>query len=123
MFNEVGLSSNFEKTERLNIRKENYNTEEIEIENEYVKEAEFVKYLGSVFTKEWYKNREEITQRILKYSRSVCALYPILKDKNILIEAKKAILESVRKLKINIERLEQNSIHWKENIKSNSRPN
>ncbi len=60
-----------------------------------MKEAECVRCLGSVFAKDGYKNKEEITERISKYSRGVCALCPILKDKHIPTEAKETIFESV----------------------------
>ncbi len=58
------MSINIQKTEILTVTKENKDIVEIEIENEYVKEAECVKYLGSVFARDGYKNKEEITERI-----------------------------------------------------------
>ncbi len=69
--------------------------EDIEIEGEVVREAKWVKYLGCMFAKDRDKNKMEITERIVKYSRCVCALYPVLKDTYIPIEAKREIFNSV----------------------------
>ncbi len=69
--------------------------EDIEIEGEVVREAKWVKYLGCMFAMGGDKNKREITERIVKYSRCVCVLYPVLKDTYIPIVAKRKIFDSV----------------------------
>ncbi len=81
-----------QKIEILTIRKGvDEEMEDIEIEGEVVREAKWVKYLGYMFAKGGDKNKSKITERIVKYSSCVCALYPVLKDTCIPIEAKRDI--------------------------------
>ena len=94
-FEEAGVTINVAKTEILTVKKQNDEVNEIVLGGEQVKEAEVVKYLGCIFTKEGDKNKREITERISKYSRCVCSLYPVLKDRYIPLEAKRTIFQSI----------------------------
>ena len=76
------------------MKKQNDEVNEIVLVGEQVKEA-VVKHLGCIFTKEGDKNNRDITERINKYNRCVCSLYPVLKDRYIPLEAKRTIFQSI----------------------------
>ncbi len=67
---------------------------DIIIEGREVKNTECFKYLGSIFSKEG-GNKRDISERIRKFSMTVGALYPIIKDQHVTLEAKKVIFNTV----------------------------
>ncbi len=56
--------------------------------------AKNFKYLGCMLTKQG-ESRMEVTERINKFSRNVGALYTLLKEREIPLETKKIIFETV----------------------------
>ena len=59
-----------------------------------VKNTNIFKYLGSVVTKEG-GNKRDISERINKFSASVRTLWPIIKEKQVPLEVKKIIFNTV----------------------------
>src|ERR1700755_2792355 len=92
---EAGLSMNTENTEIMEVGREVGGEElRVLIDGYEIKKVERYKYLGGIFGGDG-GNREEITNRIAQYGGVVRAVYPILKDKQMRVEVKKVIFESV----------------------------
>ena len=91
---EGGMKMNMNKTEILKIARTDTGNINIVIDGTPIKNVKKAIYLGSNFSQEG-DNKKEVTERITKYSNSIAALYPLLKDKFIGIDVKKVIFESV----------------------------
>lgn len=65
-FEEAGLHINAQKTILLTVTKVNENIDEIQLENEHIREVTSVKWLKSIFTSDGDKNMREITERLTK---------------------------------------------------------
>ena len=59
-----------------------------------IKKVERFKYFGGIFGGD-EGNRQEITNRIAQYGGAERAVFPILKDRQMRVEVKKVIFESV----------------------------
>ena len=86
---------NTEETEIMEVGREVGGEElRVLIDGYEIKKVERYKYLGGIFGGDG-GNRQEITNRIAQYGGVVRAVYPILKDKQMRVEVKKVIFESV----------------------------
>src|SRR5678815_5513019 len=91
---EAGLNMNVEKTEIMIVSREEEEELIVEVDGREIKNVDRYKYLGSTFGREG-GCAKEITSRIEQYGRTVRAVYPILKDKYMNKEVKRAIYEGV----------------------------
>ena len=94
-FRAAGMKINLDKTEILIINRGPKETLNIEVRGTRVKETETVKYLGCTFTDTGDKNKQEITERIVKYNKCAYALYPLMNDAYMPKDVRKAIFEGV----------------------------
>ncbi len=85
---------NVAKTEVISMSRREVEPLQIEIGAGRVGNAENFKYLGCILNKQGVSSME-VTERIKKFSRSVGALYHLLKEREIPLEPKKIIFETV----------------------------
>ena len=94
-FERAGLKMNKEKTVFMRVNRErNRGNLDIQVEGRYLKEVEKFEYLGSVFGGAGGVEKD-IAERIGKYGRSVNCFYPLLKNQNVPLQAKRVIFESI----------------------------
>lgn len=91
---DAGMKMNVQKTEILTVTGGNEEGLRMMVGGEEVKAASTCNYLGGCFNRGGGSGGE-ITQRMEKYGLVMKALYPMMKDKNIGIEVKKVIYNSI----------------------------
>ncbi len=88
------MKMNVQKTAVLSMSVREVVVPDIDIEEERVRKTDRYKYFGSVMSNKGGSD-EDITKRISKFSNSLSALYPLLKDKYVPLESKKIIFETM----------------------------
>src|SRR5678816_1711936 len=91
---EIGLEMNTEKTVIMRVGREDEGEVEIVIDDERLRNVDQFVYLGGVFTSKGGCVRE-VEARMEKYGRTTRALYPIMKDWVMNINAKKIIFDII----------------------------
>ena len=93
-YQQAGLTINTEKSEYIVVGKDEI--ENLPLEETHMVRVKQCKYLGALFNKKGNSN-EEITQRIIKGRNIIRALNLVLWDKDMKMETKKRIYESIVK--------------------------
>src|SRR5678816_4794673 len=91
---EAGMKMNIQKTEILTVTEGNKEGMRMVVREEEVKAVNTCNYLGGCFNRRGGSG-EEITRRMEKYGLVMKVVYPMMKDRNIEIEVKKVIFNSI----------------------------
>lgn len=92
-FEEAGMRINASKTVFLRVGRRGGEELEVELDGVRLENVQSFNYLGSKFTGTGVM--EDISERIQKYNKVTQTLFPIIKNKNVPLEAKRTIFETV----------------------------